>query len=49
MGKKVADCISLFSLDCSEVVPIDTHMFQLAVKLFKVKKGANLNDTLYFE
>ena len=29
VGPKVADCVALFSLDCHDVVPIDTHMWQL--------------------
>lgn len=27
VGKKVSDCISLFSMDCPELVPVDTHVF----------------------
>jgi N-glycosylase/DNA lyase len=27
VGKKVADCISLFSLDKPECIPVDTHVF----------------------
>ena len=27
VGRKVADCISLFSLDCPGLVPVDTHVF----------------------
>jgi len=32
VGPKVADCISLFSLDHLDVVPVDTHVWQMAVK-----------------
>jgi N-glycosylase/DNA lyase len=34
IGPKVADCISLFSLDCHWLVPVDTHMFQLCQKTY---------------
>jgi len=27
VGNKVADCISLFSLDKADCVPVDTHVF----------------------
>lgn len=27
IGNKVADCISLFSLDATNLIPIDTHVF----------------------
>ena len=37
VGPKVADCISLFALDCYSLVPVDTHMFQLCEKLYKKK------------
>ncbi len=50
VGNKVADCIALFSLDCSGTVPVDTHVFQIAQKLGYVKglsKTATLNEKLY--
>lgn len=37
IGRKVADCICLFSLSCHSSVPIDTHMFQIAKKLGYIK------------
>ena len=49
-GNKVADCISLFSLDCADSVPVDTHVFQIAQKLGYVKgmtKQATITDKLY--
>ncbi len=30
VGLKVADCVALFSLDKTEVVPVDTHVWQIA-------------------
>lgn len=29
VGRKVADCVALFSLGWKEVVPVDTHVFQV--------------------
>lgn len=47
VGAKVADCISLFSLDCYSLVPIDTHMFQICEKLYK-KKFSKYDDAREF-
>jgi N-glycosylase/DNA lyase len=27
VGRKVADCVALFSMDCPETIPVDTHVF----------------------
>lgn len=32
VGRKVADCVLLFSLGRSEIVPVDTHMAQIAAE-----------------
>lgn len=32
VGRKVADCVLLMSLDKHEVIPVDTHVHQIAVK-----------------
>lgn len=37
VGPKVADCISLMSLDKHSIVPLDTHMFQIATRDYKLK------------
>lgn len=33
VGRKVADCVALFSLDQLEAVPIDTHVWQVRENL----------------
>lgn len=32
VGPKVADCVALFSLDQAELVPVDTHVWQIACR-----------------
>ncbi|KAN0141005.1 DNA glycosylase [Lactarius tabidus] len=32
VGRKVADCVLLMSLDKAEVIPVDTHVLQIATK-----------------
>ncbi|GAA6029214.1 hypothetical protein JCM8097_003572 [Rhodosporidiobolus ruineniae] len=32
VGRKVADCVLLFGLGWSETVPVDTHVFQIAIR-----------------
>ncbi|TNV77670.1 hypothetical protein FGO68_gene11284 [Halteria grandinella] len=52
VGNKVADCIALFSLDCADSVPVDTHVFQIAQKLGYIKGlkfQASMTDKLYVE
>ena len=39
VGPKVADCIALFGLGFREVVPVDTHVWQIAVRDYKFKGG----------
>ena len=34
VGRKIADCVCLFSLDKDESVPVDTHVKQLAQRLW---------------
>lgn len=34
VGRKLADCMALFGLDHTEAVPIDTHIWQAAVRLY---------------
>lgn len=49
VGRKVADCILLFGLGWSETVPVDTHVFQIAIRdySFPAAKNANLSPALH--
>ncbi len=58
IGKKVADCISLMSLDKLEAIPVDTHVLSLAKNTYKFfnskskdnsNKSNNLTDKTYKE
>ncbi|EIW85082.1 hypothetical protein CONPUDRAFT_48745 [Coniophora puteana RWD-64-598 SS2] len=53
VGRKVADCVLLMSLDKREVVPVDTHVHQIAIKHYglrvsgKAGAKATLTPKLY--
>ena len=47
VGRKVADCVMLFSLDFDAQVPVDTHVLQLSQKMGIVTKSQKLNPALY--
>lgn len=47
VGPKVADCISLMSLDNHDVVPVDTHVLQIAVRDYKFKGPKTMNKIAY--
>jgi N-glycosylase/DNA lyase len=50
IGRKLADCIALFALDHGEAVPIDTHIWQQVVRLYRPDwQGKSLTDTRYLE
>eukprot|EP00511_Aplanochytrium_stocchinoi_P011379 CAMPEP_0204873996 /NCGR_PEP_ID=MMETSP1348-20121228/42158_1 /ASSEMBLY_ACC=CAM_ASM_000700 /TAXON_ID=215587 /ORGANISM="Aplanochytrium stocchinoi, Strain GSBS06" /LENGTH=334 /DNA_ID=CAMNT_0052029599 /DNA_START=122 /DNA_END=1126 /DNA_ORIENTATION=+ len=34
VGRKVADCVALFSLDCTGCIPVDTHVWQIACRYY---------------
>jgi len=47
VGRKVADCVCLYSLDFPSVAPVDTHMFQIAQRLFEsVPKDKYMHETI---
>lgn len=49
VGPKVADCVALFGLHWGEAVPVDTHVWQIAVRDYKFGKGKykSLTPTTY--
>lgn len=49
VGMKVADCVALFSLDQSEVIPVDTHVWSIAVRDYAphLKLAKSLTPTIY--
>eukprot|EP01118_Nematostelium_gracile_P012670 TRINITY_DN465_c0_g1_i1.p1 TRINITY_DN465_c0_g1~~TRINITY_DN465_c0_g1_i1.p1 ORF type:complete len:378 (-),score=80.47 TRINITY_DN465_c0_g1_i1:13-1146(-) len=49
VGKKVADCIALFSMDKFDIIPVDTHVWQIAQTYIPRLKNAKLNDKTYLE
>jgi len=38
VGRKVADCVALFSMDKEGTIPVDTHVFQIAQKFGMIKR-----------
>jgi len=34
VGRKVADCVALFSLDQTSAIPVDTHVWNIACRYF---------------
>lgn len=52
VGPKVSDCICLMALDKHEIVPVDTHVYQIAIRDFKFKGKKDLktmNKVVYEE
>ncbi|XP_043933977.1 N-glycosylase/DNA lyase isoform X1 [Protopterus annectens] len=52
VGAKVADCVCLMSLDKTEAVPVDTHVWQIAKRHYLPHLGSDnktLTDRLYKE
>ena len=50
VGRKVADCVALFSLDFAWLVPCDTHVFEISKKYFKKpEKCPNSIQNKFFE
>jgi N-glycosylase/DNA lyase len=44
VGRKVADCVALFSLDQLGVVPVDTHVLQIAARDYRAHFGNDLKS-----
>ncbi|XP_064649371.1 N-glycosylase/DNA lyase-like isoform X1 [Lineus longissimus] len=51
VGAKVADCVCLMSLDKTGAIPVDTHVWQIAMREYmpKLSKAKSLTDTIYKE
>lgn len=49
VGPKVADCICLMALDKHDVVPVDTHVLQIAVRDYKFKGAKTMSAKAYHE
>ncbi|KAM9892436.1 hypothetical protein OXX79_010020 [Metschnikowia pulcherrima] len=49
VGPKVADCICLMALDKHDVVPVDTHVLQIAVRDYKFKGPKTMNQKAYHQ
>lgn len=48
IGPKLADCIALFALHHTEAVPVDTHLWQAAVRMyFPEWEGGSLTEGRY--
>ncbi|BGP13792.1 hypothetical protein JCM10213_006376 [Rhodosporidiobolus nylandii] len=49
VGRKVADCVLLFGLGWSECVPVDTHVFQIAIRdySFPAPRSSSLTPALH--
>jgi N-glycosylase/DNA lyase len=49
LGRKVADCIALFSMNKLDVIPVDTHVWQIAQTYMPSLRKKKLNDAVYLE
>ncbi|XP_071947831.1 N-glycosylase/DNA lyase-like [Antedon mediterranea] len=51
VGPKVADCVCLFSLDKTEAIPVDTHVWQITARDYmpKLTKTKSLTAKVYQE
>jgi len=51
VGPKVADCVALFSLDQTGSIPVDTHVWQIALRdydpLFTLRSAKSLTPMVY--
>ncbi|KAI0273348.1 N-glycosylase/DNA lyase [Gloeopeniophorella convolvens] len=46
VGRKVADCVLLMSLDKSEVIPVDTHVHQIAIKHYGFRGASGAKQAM---
>lgn len=50
VGRKLADCIALFGLHQMDAAPVDTHLWQAAVRLYRPEwSGKSLTESRYLE
>jgi N-glycosylase/DNA lyase len=48
VGRKIADCIALFSLDADQAVPVDTHIWKIALSRYTPElRGKSLTPATY--
>lgn len=49
VGRKVADCVALFSLDQTEAIPVDTHVWHIACREYDpfLNQVKSLTPTVY--
>jgi N-glycosylase/DNA lyase len=49
VGPKVADCVALFSLDQSSIIPVDTHVWSIAIRDYapELKASKSLTPSVY--
>lgn len=46
---KVADCVALMSLNKPQVVPVDTHVLQIAIRDYRIPGQLNSVHTIIIE
>jgi len=46
VGRKVADCVLLMSLDKADVIPVDTHVLQIATKHYGFRGASGTKQTM---
>jgi N-glycosylase/DNA lyase len=50
VGAKVADCVCLMSLDKTDAIPVDTHVWQISCRDYNIpglKKSKSLTNKAY--
>lgn len=50
VGPKVADCVCLMSLDKTDAIPVDTHVWQISCRDYNIpelKKSKSLTNKAY--